>query len=405
MAHIRKRHAQEIAKKLLSFSPLVGIFGHRQVGKTTFLEKVSAVYCTFDDKETLLSAKHDAKTFLGKLNENPVGIDECQYVEDLFPALKEYVRVHKKPGQIILSGSVRFYSRSTIRESLTGRIVNVDLLPMTLTELSERSRSTLPLKLILKHKFSSDLNSNMPSSELRAHKKLIDTYLQAGGLPGVCFLRDERIRSGRLKDQLQLILDRDLRLVYPTTVPYVQILEYVQQLSKQEGQPIQSTVLRRLTGLAETTQKKLLHALESIFLIRLLPIEGDRKGLSVYFEDQAEHRFLHSEKLDPLRAFEGLIYRNLRASFNYEVGSDFQFFQYRAQPDVRIPFVVKTKDGHLGIIPILDSEPSQKDLRFARKFLQKYSPATVLMVTYGLGSTKVIEPRILQIPAERLLFE
>lgn len=405
MAHIRKRHAHEIAKKLLSFSPIVGVFGHRQVGKTTFLERIAASYLTFDDKDTMNSAKTDAKDFLKSLNEKPAGIDECQYVEDLFPALKEYVRIHKKPGQIILSGSVRFYSRSVIRESLTGRIVNIDLLPMTLTELAERSRSLLPLKLIHKNNYSSDFNSKMPASELRANKKLIDIYLQSGGLPGVCFLRDERIRSERLKDQLLLILDRDLRLVYPTTVPYVQILEYVQQLSKQEGQPIQSTVLRRLTGLAETTQKKLLHSLESIFLIRLLPIEGDRKGLCVFFEDQAEHRFLYSEKLDPLVAFEGLVYRNLRASFNYDVGSDFQFFQYRAQPDIRIPFVVKTKDGCLGIIPIIDAQPSQKDLRFAHKFLQKYSPATVLIVTRGLSETKVIEPRILQIPAERLLFE
>lgn len=218
-------------------------------------------------------------------------------------------------------------------------------------------------------------------------------------------MRNERIRSERLRDQLLLILDRDLRMVYPSSVPYVQILDFVRQLSQQEGEPFQSTTLRGLTGLAEATQKKLLQALEAVFLVRLLSIEGDRKGVCVYFEDQAEHLSVHEEKPDPQKAFEGLIYRNLRASFFYEVGLDFRFFQFRARPDVRIPFAVKTKDGCLGVLPVLGDAPTRKDRRMAHRFLQRYSPATVLVVTRDHAATHVLEPRILQIPAERLLFE
>ena len=109
--------------------------------------------------------------------------------------------------------------------------------------------------------------------------------------------------------------------------------------------------------------------------------------------------------MDPLKAFEGLVYRNLRATFHYEPSLSFRFFQFRSRPDVRIPFAVKTRDGCLGIIPILESSASKKDLRMAHLFLQRYSPATVLVVTRGQSETRFLEPRILQIPAERLLYD
>ncbi len=124
-----------------------------------------------------------------------------------------------------------------------------------------------------------------------------------------------------------------------------------------------------------------------------------------YFEDQAERMSLAEEKPAPLNQFEGMIYRNLRASFFYEMGMDFRFFQFRAKPDIRIPFAVKTKEGGLGILPSLEDSPSRLHKRIAHRFLQRYSPASVLIVTRGLSQTRVIEPRILQIPAERLLYE
>ncbi len=405
MAHLRPRHSLEIYRKLLKFSPLVGIFGHRQVGKTTFLEQVCPSYHTFDDHLTLRAATVNPVKFLGKLGKPPVAIDESQMCPPLFPALKELVRKRKRPGQIVLSGSVRFYSRSAIRESLTGRIVNVDLLPMVLTELAELERSKLPLRLIEQATFSGEWEGELSKTAQSSREKLIAKYFDNGGLPGICFLRNERVRSERLREQLQLMLDRDLRLVYPSTIPYLQLVNFVSRLAEREGEAVQPTRLRRETGISEVTQKRLLFALENIFLIRQIPIEGDRKGVSVYFEDQAECLSLSEARPDLLRQFEGAVYRNLRATFFYEMGLSFRFFQYRAQPDVRIPFALKSQSGCLGIIPILEAAPTRQQLRMAGRFLQRYSPATVLFVTRGLRKTEVLEPRILQVPAERILFE
>jgi predicted AAA+ superfamily ATPase len=101
VAHLRNRLIAPIFNKVLTYSPIVGVLGHRQVGKTTFLESEIENYVTFDDLKTLRLAKTDAQKFLNKYHNKTVAIDECQFVETLFPALKEAVRKNKKPGQFI----------------------------------------------------------------------------------------------------------------------------------------------------------------------------------------------------------------------------------------------------------------------------------------------------------------
>lgn len=44
MPHLRDRYAKAVIQKLLTHSPLVGLLGHRQVGKTTLLESMSTDY-------------------------------------------------------------------------------------------------------------------------------------------------------------------------------------------------------------------------------------------------------------------------------------------------------------------------------------------------------------------------
>jgi predicted AAA+ superfamily ATPase len=140
MAHFRERHAQVFFEKLNRYSPIVGVFGHRQVGKTTFVSHSVASYVTLDDEDQLKQALAGAKAFVAAHGMEQTVIDECQMAPPLFPALKEWVRTHPKPGQFVLTGSVRFTSRKAVRESLTGRMVSLELYPMVLSELLERHR-------------------------------------------------------------------------------------------------------------------------------------------------------------------------------------------------------------------------------------------------------------------------
>jgi len=409
--HLRARHGLGLFQNLSSFSPIVGIFGHRQVGKTTFAEKQGKAYRTFDSKSVRESAEHNPEEFIADLRPMPAVIDECQMIPELFSELKEYVRTHKKPGQIILTGSVRFSSRRAIRESLTGRLASLELLPFCLTEILGLPRARLVLKLIQESRLSPLLEGELASQELKRRTGAIDDYLACGGMPGLFALRNPRLRAEKLRDQVDLILSRDLQLVHSTTLPAMQISEFVRELSQGELMPLRPSTLRKLTRVTEITQKKLLEALEAVFMVRPLPIEGYRRGISVIFEDQLERTYLLQEKTDPELAFEALVWRNMRASFNYETGLHWETFQFLEKAGRRrVPFAFRTSEGSLAVLPILDSTPSLETLRSAREFLARYNRSLALIVTRGQAGTgqagtEIMDSRILKVPAERILFE
>lgn len=398
MPHMRNRYLTTNLLNVLKFSPLVGLLGHRQVGKTTLLETHCNQYLTFDDIDFLISAKKNIKSFLQKHNALKTGIDECQVLPSLFPALKEVVRKDKRPGQYILSGSVRFTSRKAIRESLTGRILNLELLPFTISEIHHRPlpeslHTLIQLKNI--QNFPDQINLELKDkSNLR---KDIESYLHSGGLPGVCFIRKEQTRQARISEQLATILDRDIRMVYPTTLPYSQILDFVKALAQEEGQIIKYSQLAKEIGITEVTQKKLLYALEAVFLIRLIPSNFGRKGHILYFEDQAEALYLSQSLLPTDRQFESFCYRHVRAPFFYTLGDSFRFFHYQTRNGAKVPFAVETGKGTLGFIPIMTSTPSRSQIASANSFLKTFDNSKIVFLSHAdncevLGSRSLILP-------------
>ncbi len=65
MAHLRHRFAGVHVKDAVAFSPVVGILGMRQTGKTTLVEDLSnKQYATLDDDTNLLAASQSPQSFL-----------------------------------------------------------------------------------------------------------------------------------------------------------------------------------------------------------------------------------------------------------------------------------------------------------------------------------------------------
>ncbi len=100
---------------------------------------------------------------------HPAGIDECQPAPPLFPEVKEYVRTHKNPGQLILSGSVRFNSRKAIRGSLTGRMLSYELLPFSISEMEKKPLNRLVIDLLEANDFFKTPHSRKTDKGLRSH--------------------------------------------------------------------------------------------------------------------------------------------------------------------------------------------------------------------------------------------
>lgn len=410
MAHLRKRYVENLIKNGLKHKGIVGLFGHRQVGKTTLLERLASTYFTLDRAADFESSNEAPENFLISHTQSriPVAIDECQLAPPLFPALKEFVRKDKRPGLFLLSGSVRFSSRKAIRESLTGRMLGYELLPFSVSELEGKPINTLPLDLLQRKGFA-NLTLTPPKRPLFQNAHAVQ-YLKTGGLPGICFVRNERDRNDLIASQLNLILDRDLRLVCETSLPLSSLKNLVSHLAALQNTPLNLSDLARKTRISLPTLRKVLTGLEAVFFIRVVACEGNESRPVIFLEDQGEATYLFSQRLSggsstattPIAELERLAYAHLRIPFTYTSGVSWGIFQYRQQGGAYVPFVIRALGKALGFICMPESTPSLGSLRSAASFLNKNEAAKLVYLHPG-KETAVLNDRELILPIEMVL--
>lgn len=125
----------------MKWSPAVGLIGMRQTGKTTLVRELAEIYFTFDDANNLARFETGGLAVL-QAGPYPMILDEVQKAPLLFDQIKIEIDRRRTPGRFGLTGSVRFSARKAIRESLTGRVVTFELLPLTLSESYEQSMTS-----------------------------------------------------------------------------------------------------------------------------------------------------------------------------------------------------------------------------------------------------------------------
>ncbi len=181
---------------------MVGLLGPRQSGKSTLLRELLGLGdpVSLDDLELREAAQRSPKAFLSTLTA-PALIDEAQKAPDLFDAIKLNVDRKRTPGSYYLTGSTGFSSKLGIRESLTGRIGVVELLPLLLSELhGEPFEGAIGFASIQPPRFG--LDRIMPA-------------LRSGGMPVPAFLRDSGQREAYWRSWLETALLRDLATFFP----------------------------------------------------------------------------------------------------------------------------------------------------------------------------------------------
>lgn len=134
---IKRKIQQELAKLALEYK-VVTITGPRQSGKTTLarMQFPDYSYVNLEEPETRQLAERDAKEFLKRYS-TPIIIDEIQRL----PMLLSYIQVEcdksNQKGQYILTGSHQPALKAEIAQSLAGRTAILQLLPLSIAELTE----------------------------------------------------------------------------------------------------------------------------------------------------------------------------------------------------------------------------------------------------------------------------
>jgi predicted AAA+ superfamily ATPase len=125
-------------KKLLSEYPVVTILGPRQAGKTTLAQSTleNFEYCNLENPENRDFAINDPKAFLSQFK-GKVILDEIQRVPQLLSYIQAIVDNKQTNGQYVLTGSHQLALREAVAQSLAGRTGILNLLPLSIAELSE----------------------------------------------------------------------------------------------------------------------------------------------------------------------------------------------------------------------------------------------------------------------------
>ena len=190
---------------LLDNFPVVAVLGARQVGKTTLcrsLLKEERRYFNLDDITTLNMARHNPEALLD-VDENII-IDEIQRAPDLLLEIKKRVDNNKHSGKYLLTGSANIELMPKLQETLAGRIVFLEMFPVTLFERYSKMEKPGIIKLL-----EGGSIPEICSGSLKRLNLLEDTLLGTYPEP---MLRHESIYSADWYDgYIKTYLERDVR--------------------------------------------------------------------------------------------------------------------------------------------------------------------------------------------------
>ena len=238
---ILKREIISAINNLVDKYPIIAVTGPRQSGKTTLLKHMFPEYryVSLENPDVRSFAATDPNGFLKEYSEYVI-LDEVQRVPTLFSYLQTKVDESKLMGQFILSGSQNFHLVQNITQSLAGRVAMFKLLPFDFQELStagllEESYAENLVKGFYPAIFDRDIPSEV------FYSNYVQTYVQ--------------------RDVSELIAIKDMRLFQ----------NFLSLCATRAGQLLNLNSLANQCGISQPTAKAWLSALESSYILFLLP--------------------------------------------------------------------------------------------------------------------------------------
>lgn len=252
------RHIENSLSGAVSQFPVVALSGPRQTGKSTLLKHLfdrKFDYVTLDDMALRNQAQKDPQTFLRNYP-SPLIIDEVQYAPELFSEIKRRADDSGSPGQFILSGSQQFHLIQNLQESLAGRVLLMDLLPMTQQERCGQGLDGHWLQDLLqngrleKKEFKSGAQSASPEASIRC-----------GGLPGL-LNKTESFFGAYFESYLRTYIERDISLMIQLENSS-RMVEFLQLLAPLSMREMNKSQLGRDIGMTSPTANRWLQVLEA----------------------------------------------------------------------------------------------------------------------------------------------
>jgi predicted AAA+ superfamily ATPase len=253
----------------LTDTPVVVLHGARQVGKSTLARMAieaghPARYLSLDDPGVFAAAQADPVGFVRGL-EGPVVIDEWQRVPELARAIKMEVDEQRIPGRFLLTGSASALALPRISEFLAGRMEIITLWPFSQGEIVGVHDNLVDAlfegRSLASRRVGTDDGESSPSLLGR---------LARGGYPEAVARANSSRRAAWFSSYVTSVLQRDVRDL-ANIERLADMPRLLGLLAARSASLLSFTELASSVSMPQTTLKRYMSILQSIFLVQLLP--------------------------------------------------------------------------------------------------------------------------------------
>jgi len=357
-----KRNIITDLKEAMEHSPVVLIRGARQVGKSTLVEILARDrgydYVTFDDPRVAAAARQDPMGFLDH-HAKPLILDEIQRVPELYLPIKYDVDQNRTPGRYIVTGSAHPMVAPGLSEALVGRMVTLEMSPLSQGELEGRIETFIDQAFAgfekLPRRFAMEKNDFL--------KRLV-----VGGYPAVQKLNAKQRRqwfAGYEQDLLQREVKELAQIEKAEELPHL-----LSVLATRAACLLNVADVRRSKNdLDDMTTRRYMTLLKSLFLFDELPAWfnnlGKRltktpkvlipdTGLLVYLLNLDETRLANDPVLGG-SVIENFVVSEIKKQMSWNE-TPVSLYHFRTQTGVEVDLVLEARPGYIVGVEVKSSK-------------------------------------------------
>ncbi len=239
---IRRQSSQLLVQMSKGF-PIVALTGPRQSGKTTLARQAfpDKPYFSLEDPEIRQRLVADPRQFFALLPSGAV-LDEVHRCPEVFSYLQGVVDERARMGEFVITGSQQFGLLDNITQSLAGRVGLLQLLPLSLAELTVAGMNA----------------------------RTLEQTVWMGGYPALFDQRRQLEQPAQwLSAYASTYIERDVRQVLEVSKLSL-FQRFVLMCAARTGQLLNLSALAADCGISHTTARSWLTVLEASYVVYLL---------------------------------------------------------------------------------------------------------------------------------------
>jgi len=386
---MKKRTLEGILKIALNTFPVVLLNGARQGGKSTLALENFKNYLTFDDGELRLYAKENPKGFLKNLD-LPICLDEIQKVPTLLETIKIHIDTNRVNGNFLLTGSSNVLDHKESKDTLSGRLCELRLHPLSSKEKNDKPNDNIIEKLL--HR-----DFKLPSKE---YDDEVCEHILSGGYPEILQLHGFA-KDLWFKSYIATYIERDARDLADIR-DIDSFIKFVNVLATRSGTIINKSSLSNDIGIKDITTDNYLSIMTRIYQATLLKPYfvniGKQfvKSPKLFFNDTgvlcsllritSKEQLLSSNYSGQI--FESYIFGELQKHLSY-LQKQAEIFHYRTSDKKEIDFIIEVDNELLAIEVKQSSSVSKNDFKHIIDLQNRYDKKCLGVVFYN--GNRVVE--------------